>query len=40
MHQSYNFAPLGRDIDAVLRELDAIRRLQIDGQVCMPNWKG
>ena len=40
LHQSYNFAPLGRDIDAVLRELDAIRRLQIDGQVCMPNWKG
>ena len=40
LHQSYNFAPLGRDIDAVIRELDAIRRLQIDGQVCMPNWKG
>ena len=38
--QSYHFMPIGRDIDGVIRELDAIRRLQIDGQVCMPNWKG
>ena len=38
--QSYHFMPIGRDIDGVIRELDAIRRLQIDGQVCMANWKG
>ena len=40
LYQSYHFMPIGRDLDAVLRELDAIRRLQIDGQVCMANWKG
>ena len=38
--QSYHFKPIGRDIDSVIRELDAIRRLQIDGQVCMADWKG
>ena len=32
LHQSYHFMPIGRDLDAVIRELDAIRRLQIDGQ--------
>ena len=38
--QSYHFKPIGRDLDSVLRELDAIRRLQIDGQLCMAGWKG
>lgn len=38
--QSYHFKPIGRDIDGVIRELDAIRRLQIEGQVCMAGWKG
>lgn len=40
LHQAYHLKPIGRDLDAVLRELDAIRRLQIDGQLCMANWKG
>ncbi len=40
MHQAYHFKPIARDLDAVIRELDAIRRLQIEGQVCMANWKG
>lgn len=38
--QSYHFKPIGRDLDGVLRELDAIRRLQLEGQICMANWKG
>ncbi len=38
--QSYHFKPIGRDLDGILRELDAIRRLQIDGQICMAGWKG
>jgi len=38
--QSYHFKPIGRDLDGILRELDAIRRLQIDGKVCMAGWKG
>lgn len=39
LHQAYHLKPIGRDLDAVLRELDAIRHLQINGQVCMADWK-
>ncbi|MDC0600174.1 peroxiredoxin [Flavobacteriales bacterium] len=39
LHQAYHLKPIGRDLDAVLRELDAIRHLQIHGEVCMADWK-
>ena len=39
LHQSYNFAPLGRDIDAVIRELDAIRRLLSTAKSACPTGR-
>jgi peroxiredoxin (alkyl hydroperoxide reductase subunit C) len=39
MHESINFFTVARDIDGVLRELDAIQLFQEKGELCMANWK-
>ena len=39
MYESKNFYTIARDVDAVLRELDAIQNFQINGELCLANWK-
>lgn len=39
MHEYVNFFPLGRNIDEVLRMVDAIQFNQNHGEVCPANWK-
>lgn len=39
MHESINFFTIARDVDAILRELDAIQLFEIEGQLCLANWK-
>lgn len=39
MHESVNFFTIARDIEAILRELDAIQLFEKEGQLCFANWK-
>ncbi len=39
MYESKNFYTIARDVEAVLRELDAIQNFQINGELCLANWK-
>jgi peroxiredoxin (alkyl hydroperoxide reductase subunit C) len=39
MYESVNFFTIARDIDAILRELDAIQNFEINGELCLANWK-
>ena len=39
MYESVNFFTVARDIDAILRELDAIQHFETSGEVCLANWK-
>ncbi len=39
MHEAINFFTIARQIDGVLRELDAIRNFKENGEVCLANWK-
>jgi alkyl hydroperoxide reductase subunit AhpC len=39
MHESINFFTIARSIDSILRELDAIQHFEIDGEVCLADWK-
>ena len=39
MHEYVNFFPLGRNIDEVLRMVDAVQYNQKHGEVCPANWK-
>jgi peroxiredoxin (alkyl hydroperoxide reductase subunit C) len=37
-HQSINDLPLGRNIDEILRIIDALEHYQMHGEVCPANW--
>lgn len=39
MYESINFFTIARDIDAILRELDALKHFEEAGEVCLANWK-
>ncbi len=39
MYESVNFFTIARDIDIILRELDAIQHFEESGEVCLANWK-
>jgi peroxiredoxin 2/4 len=39
MYESVNFFTVARDIDIILRELDAIQHFEQSGEVCLANWK-
>lgn len=39
MHEAINFFTIARDIDGILRELDAIQLFQEKGELCLANWK-
>ena len=39
MYEAKNFFTIARDIDAILRELDAIKNFEENGEVCLANWK-
>lgn len=38
-HQSINDLPLGRNIDEIIRIIDAIKHYEKHGEVCPANWK-
>ncbi|MCV2525726.1 MAG: redoxin domain-containing protein [Candidatus Lightella neohaematopini] len=38
-HQSINDLPIGRNIDEVIRFIDALKHHEINGQVCPAQWK-
>lgn len=38
-HQSINDLPLGRNIDEILRIIDALEHFEKHGEVCPANWK-
>lgn len=39
MYEAINFFTVARDIEAVLRELDAVQHFEQSGEVCLANWK-
>ena len=39
MHQVVNMLPLGRDIDEMLRMVDALQFFEAHGEVCPAGWK-
>ncbi|TAF68315.1 MAG: peroxiredoxin [Cytophagales bacterium] len=39
MYESINFFTIARDIDQILRELDALQHFEQKGEVCLANWK-
>jgi len=39
MYESINFFTIARDVDTVLRELDAIQHFETTGEACLANWK-
>ncbi|MCV2528488.1 MAG: redoxin domain-containing protein [Candidatus Lightella neohaematopini] len=38
-HQSINDLPIGRNIDEIIRFIDALKHHEINGQVCPAQWK-
>jgi peroxiredoxin (alkyl hydroperoxide reductase subunit C) len=39
MHQTVNHLPLGRNVDEVLRMVDALQHNETHGEVCPANWE-
>jgi len=39
MYESINFFTVARDMDIILRELDAVQHFEQAGEVCLANWK-
>lgn len=38
-YEAHNFFTLARSIPNIIRELDALQNFEVNGQVCMANWK-
>lgn len=39
MYESHNFFTIARNIPSVMRELDALRNFEVNGEICLANWK-